>query len=79
MSFLILTSSSFALDAQSEISDSLLVSFEHNMDSIVNEAIDSMAFPGAQILISKKGEILFEKQCGFHTYDKKRPVRQDDL
>ena len=49
------------------------------MDSIVNEAIDSMAFPGAQILISKKGEILFEKQCGFHTYDKKRPVRQDDL
>lgn len=59
------------LDAQSEM--------ELSIDSIVYEAIDSMSFPGAQILIAKEGEIVFEKAYGYHTYDKSNQVELDHL
>ena len=43
--------------------------FELKIDSIIYDAIDSAAFPGAQILIIKDGEIVFEKAYGHHTYE----------
>jgi CubicO group peptidase (beta-lactamase class C family) len=46
-------------------------SFETEVDSIVYNAIDSLAFPGAQILVMKSGDIVFEKSYGYHTYDQK--------
>jgi CubicO group peptidase (beta-lactamase class C family) len=42
---------------------------ENQVDSIVNNAINLKAFPGAQLLVVKNHEIIFHKTYGFHTYD----------
>ena len=47
---------------------------ETGIADIVNRAIDSMAFPGAQILIAKEGVIFYQKAFGYHTYAKEIPV-----
>lgn len=55
--------------------DSLITSIDH----IIEEGIDSMAFPGCQILIAHKGEVILEKAYGFHTYEQIRSVKLTDL
>jgi CubicO group peptidase (beta-lactamase class C family) len=40
------------------------------VEKIINESITDSAFPGAVILISKDGEIIFNKAYGNFTYDK---------
>jgi len=52
---------------------------ESVIDSIMSDAIDSMAFPGAQILIMKDDSIVLHKPYGYHTYDTIRPVQLDHL
>ncbi|MEP0133204.1 MAG: serine hydrolase [Eudoraea sp.] len=47
---------------------------DHKVDSIIINGIKSQAFPGAQILVAKKGEIIFHKTYGFYTYDSIQPV-----
>jgi len=42
--------------------------------AIIQEGIDSMAFPGAQVLIAKGGQVVYQKNFGFHTYDKVQKV-----
>ena len=59
--------------------DSILFHFESKVDSVIKMAIDSHAFPGAQILVANKEEILFEKAYGFHTYDSLRMVEAHHL
>jgi CubicO group peptidase (beta-lactamase class C family) len=49
------------------------------MDSILFEAIDSQAFPGAQVLVARHDRILFEKAYGHHTYDQKQKVDLDHM
>ncbi|MCX2744325.1 serine hydrolase [Mangrovivirga sp. M17] len=49
------------------------------VDSIVQYAIDSSAFPGCQILVALDGDILFHKAYGYHTYDSIRNVSVDDI
>ncbi len=51
----------------------------HKIDSIAQIAIDSGAFPGCQVLIAKNGEVVFHKTYGYHTYNKKMPVRLNDV
>lgn len=46
---------------------------------IIQEAIDSAAFPGCQILLAKDGIIFYEQAFGHHTYDETTPVQTDDL
>ncbi len=50
-----------------------------HIETIVQEGLDSMAFPGAQVLIAKNGQIIYQKDFGFHTYDKKQSVRSSDI
>lgn len=50
-----------------------------NVDSIMNDAITQKAFPGAQLLVAKKGKIIFHKTYGFHTYDSIQKVGKDDV
>ena len=50
-----------------------------HIETIVQEGLDSMAFPGAQVLIAKNGQIIYQKDFGFHTYDKKQAVRSSDV
>ncbi len=52
---------------------------EVKLDSVINLGIDSMAFPGAQLVIARKDTILLQKSYGFHTYDKKTKVENNQL
>ena len=44
------------------------------IDSIINYAIDKKMTPGAQILIARKGKVVYNKNFGYQTYDEKLPV-----
>ncbi len=49
------------------------------IERIITQAIDSMAFPGAQILLAKGGVIFYQGAFGYHTYDSLRKVQDSDL
>lgn len=49
------------------------------VDSIVNRGLEEKAFPGCQILVAKKGKVIFHKCYGYFTYDKKQPVKKNDI
>ena len=40
------------------------------LDSLAKNAIDSMMTPGIQMLVSRKGKIVYNKSFGYHTYEK---------
>lgn len=52
---------------------------EVRIDSIMNWAIDNEAFPGSQLLALHKGELIFHKTYGYHTYDSLVTVQKDDI
>ncbi len=54
-------------------------SFLAVIDTIVNNGIDSMAFPGAQVAVVKDGVVIYHKAFGHHTHEKNRPVELTDL
>ena len=39
------------------------------IDEIIEEAIREQATPGAQVLVARKGKIVFERSYGYYTYD----------
>ena len=49
------------------------------VDSIITNGIKNNAFPGAQILVAKEGNIIFHNAYGFHTYDSIQPVALNDI
>jgi len=49
------------------------------MEVIINEAIEEKAMPGCQVLVARKGKVVWHKAYGYHTYQKKRPVKLTDL
>ncbi|WP_057936370.1 serine hydrolase domain-containing protein [Algoriphagus resistens] len=49
------------------------------VDSLMEMGIDSLAFPGAQLLVAKNDTVIFHKAYGYHTYDKIQPVALNDL
>lgn len=49
------------------------------IDSIVMEGMNKNAYPGAQILVAKKGKVIYHKTFGSHTYNDKRSVQKTDL
>lgn len=49
------------------------------VDSLVNNAIAKKMTPGVQLLIARNANIVYNKPYGYHTYDKKRKVKKDDL
>ena len=53
--------------------------FRSHVDSLVKNAIDSSAFPGAQVIIKYKDSVLIHKAYGFHTYDQMREVKTHHL
>jgi serine-type D-Ala-D-Ala carboxypeptidase len=52
---------------------------ETKIDSIVHHGLISEAYPGAQVLVARKGKIVFHKSFGYHTYERIRAVENDDL
>ena len=49
------------------------------IDDILEEAIDEKMAPGMQVLVARKGKIVYERNMGYHTYDKKIPVKATDV
>ncbi len=49
------------------------------IDDLVNEAIDEKAMPGAQVLVARKGAVVYHKTFGYHTYRQTHPVMKTDL
>jgi len=49
------------------------------IDSIANDAIKKKATPGCQVLVARKGKVVFSKSYGHHTYGKKNGVRNPDI
>lgn len=49
------------------------------IDALATTAIDSMMTPGLQMLIARKGKIVYQNNFGHHTYDTLRKVRKGDV
>ena len=49
------------------------------IDKLVREMIEEKVIPGCQILIARKGKVVYDKSFGFHTYERARRVQPDDI
>lgn len=49
------------------------------IDSIINGAIKDNMTPGAQIVIARRGKVIYQKSFGNHTYNDNIPVKDNDL
>jgi beta-N-acetylhexosaminidase len=49
------------------------------IDNIINNAIGQQATPGAQVLVARRGIVVYHKAFGHHTYTLENPVRVTDL
>ncbi|WP_298346013.1 glycoside hydrolase family 3 N-terminal domain-containing protein [uncultured Algibacter sp.] len=49
------------------------------IDSIAQVAVDSMMTPGIQLLVARKGKVIYNKNFGKHTYKGKEKVAFDDI
>ncbi|MFS4455204.1 serine hydrolase domain-containing protein [Maribacter sp. 2304DJ31-5] len=65
--------------AHSLLSEIDVLSVNNYVDSIITNGIKNKAFPGAQILVAEKGNLIFHKAYGFHTYDSVQSVALDDI
>ncbi len=49
------------------------------IDSIVEKGISGGAYPGAQVVVIKDGNVIVNKSYGYHTYEKYRKVKNSDI
>lgn len=49
------------------------------VDSIALQGIENKAYPGCQILIARRGNVIYNKAFGHHTYEEKKKVKTTDL
>lgn len=49
------------------------------IDSIIKMGLKVKAFPGCEVMIARKGIVVFHKTYGYHTYNDLAPVREEDL
>ena len=49
------------------------------IDSIVNTGLTAKAFPGCEVMVARKGIVVFQRTYGYQTYDNRVPVLEDDL
>ena len=49
------------------------------IDSLTLNAIDEKATPGAQLLVAKRGVVVYNKTFGHHTYEEQKKVQIDDV
>ncbi|QHI35342.1 Beta-hexosaminidase [Kordia antarctica] len=51
----------------------------HRIDSLAALVVSEKMAPGVQLLIARKGKIIYHKNFGYHTYEKKRKVTDRDI
>ncbi len=66
---------SFAIPEEVEM-DSRVLS---KIDDIVAEAIQDHATPGCQVLVTRKGNVVFNKPYGYYTYDSIKQVNDNTI
>ncbi|KAB7530475.1 serine hydrolase [Flagellimonas olearia] len=49
------------------------------VDSLVHSGLDSLMFPGAQVLVARKGKVVYNKSFGKPTYDSTRHVNANSI
>jgi beta-glucosidase-like glycosyl hydrolase/CubicO group peptidase (beta-lactamase class C family) len=49
------------------------------IDGIANNAINAKMTPGIQVLVARKGKVIYQKSFGYHTYDKSIKVQDSDI
>ncbi|WP_034044658.1 glycoside hydrolase family 3 N-terminal domain-containing protein [Wocania ichthyoenteri] len=49
------------------------------IDSVAQMAVDSMMTPGIQLLVARRGKVIYNKNFGKHTYKGKEKVAFDDV
>lgn len=49
------------------------------IDTLVNRGIDSLYFPGAQVLVARYGQVVYHKAFGYATYENKHKVVLNDV
>ncbi|MFC5683791.1 serine hydrolase domain-containing protein [Flavobacterium sp. MAHUQ-51] len=49
------------------------------IDGIAQKAMDKKMTPGMQILVARKGKVIYQKAFGFHTYQKDLKVSNSDI
>jgi beta-N-acetylhexosaminidase len=49
------------------------------IDSIVNLGLSAKAYPGCEVIVARKGIVVFHKAYGYQTYDDRISVHEDDL
>ncbi|WP_298152867.1 glycoside hydrolase family 3 N-terminal domain-containing protein [Flavobacterium sp.] len=49
------------------------------IDAVAQAAIDQKMTPGAQILVARKGKVIYQKSFGYYTYDNLRKVQNADI
>jgi beta-glucosidase-like glycosyl hydrolase/CubicO group peptidase (beta-lactamase class C family) len=49
------------------------------VDSVAQAIADEKMAPGMQILIARKGKVVYDRSFGYHTAGKKKPVQNTDL
>jgi len=49
------------------------------IDSIAEQTISKKMAPGMQILVARKGKVVYQKSFGYHTYDSVKLVENTDL
>ncbi len=49
------------------------------IDVLAQKAIDGKMAPGVQILVARKGKVIYQKAFGYHTYENARKVKNTDI
>ena len=44
------------------------------IDIIIEQAIKDKATPGAQVIVARKGKVIYQKNFGYQTYDEQKPI-----
>ena len=49
------------------------------IDSVINVALEGKMTPGLQVLVARKGKVIYKRNAGYHTYEKEIPVTDSSL
>lgn len=54
-------------------------SLYRNIDSLVNIGLSAKAYPGCEVVVSRKGIVVFQKSYGYQTYENRIAVNDEDI
>jgi len=49
------------------------------LDAIIKDALRKKAMPGCQVLVARRGKVVWHKAYGYHTYMKRKAVKLTDI